>query len=228
MLFLGPGGSGEATPATVAAIPALPTVDLMKATGPIFDAFSYHFYGAVSSRCAAYGADANTTLDAALSEQWLGKTGIVEEFYANLRDRFEPGKPLWLTETAQAACGGDRWASTYLDSFRYLNQLGTLAKRGVQVTMHNTLAASDYALLDTKTYTPRPNYWSAYIWRKLMGTTVLDPGSLTRSNVASLCALPAQSPRRRRTAGAQYQQDLMRNQYKFPSPRSATISRRVN
>jgi hypothetical protein len=149
----------------------------MKATGPVFDAFSYHFYGAASSRCAAYGGDANTTFDAALSERWLGKTGIVEEFYSNLRDRFEPGKPLWLTETAQAACGGDRWASTYIDSFRYLNQLGTLARRGVQTSIHNTLAASDYALIDTKTYTPRPNYWSALLWRNLMGTTVLDPGS---------------------------------------------------
>ena len=177
MLFLGPGGSGEATPATVAAIPALPTVDLMKAAGPVFDAFSYHFYGAASSRCAAYGGDANTTLDAALSERWLGKTGIVEEFYSNLRDRFEPGKPLWLTETAQAACGGDRWASTFLDSFRYLNQLGALAKRGVQVHMHNTLAASDYGLLDENTYQPRPNYWAALLWHKLMGTTVLDPGA---------------------------------------------------
>jgi len=183
MLFLGPGGSGEATPATVAAIPALPTADLIEATGPIFDAFSYHFYGAASSRCAAYGGDANTNLDAALSEKWLGKTGLVEGFYSNLRDRFEPGKPLWLTETAQAACGGDRWASTYLDSFRYLNQLGTLAKRGVQVTMHNTFAASDYALIDTRTYTPRPNYWSAFIWRKLIGTTVLDPGPSPAPNL---------------------------------------------
>jgi hypothetical protein len=42
--------------------------------------------------------------------------------------------------------------------------------------MHNTLAASDYALIDTRTYTPRPNYWAALVWRKLMGTTVLDPG----------------------------------------------------
>jgi heparanase len=176
MLFLGPGGSGEATPGTVAAIPALPTADLMEATGPVFDIFTYHFYGAASSRCAAYGGDANTTLDAALSERWLGKTGLVEKFYSDLRDRFEPGKALWLTETAQAACGGDRWASTYIDSFRYLNQLGTLASRGVQVTMHNTFAASDYALIDTKTYTPRPNYWSALLWHKLMGTTVLDPG----------------------------------------------------
>ena len=54
---------------------------------------------------------------------------------------------MWNTETAQAACGGDRWASTFLDTFRYLNQLGILAKRGVQVHMHNTLASSDYGLL---------------------------------------------------------------------------------
>jgi len=159
-------------------MPALASADLLTATGPVFDAFSYHFYGAVSSRCASYGSNATTTADAALSEEWLGRTGVVEEFYGSLRDRFEPGKPIWLTETAQAACGGDRWASTYLDSFRYLNQLGTLARRGVQVSMHNTLAASDYALIDTSTYTPRPNYWAALIWRKLMGTTVLDPGPL--------------------------------------------------
>lgn len=42
--------------------------------------------------------------------------------------------------------------------------------------MHNTLAASDYGLLDEVTYQPRPDYWAALLWRRLMGTTVLDPG----------------------------------------------------
>jgi len=41
--------------------------------------------------------------------------------------------------------------------------------------MHNTLAASDYGLLDQNTFEPRPNYWATLLWRKLMGTTVLDP-----------------------------------------------------
>ena len=41
--------------------------------------------------------------------------------------------------------------------------------------MHNTLAASDYALLDDHTYAPRPNYWAALLWRRLMGTTVQIP-----------------------------------------------------
>jgi len=176
MIFLGPGAAGEGTLMTPDAMRTLSSASLLTATGPIFDAVSYHSYGAVSSRCAAFGATATTTAEAARSDEWLARPGRIEDFYAGIRDRFEPGKPLWNTETAQAACGGDRWASTFLDSFRYLNQLGTLARRGVQVNMHNTLAASDYGLLDEKSYEPRPNYWAALLWRRLMGITVLDPG----------------------------------------------------
>jgi len=42
------------------------------------------------------------------------------------------------------------------------------------VIMHNTLAASDYGLVDQSTLEPRPNYWATLLWRKLMGTSVLD------------------------------------------------------
>ena len=111
-----------------------------------------------------------------MSEEWLSRTDKVEAFYAALRDKFEPGKPLWITETADAACGGNPWASTFLDTFRYLDQHGRLARKGVQVIAHNTLASSDYGLLDENTLTPRPNYWAALLWRKFMGTAVLDPG----------------------------------------------------
>jgi heparanase len=58
-----------------------------------------------------------------------------------------------------------------------------LSKRGVQAVMHNTLAASDYALVDGTTMVPRPNYWSAVLWRRLMGTTVLDAGPSPAANL---------------------------------------------
>ena len=179
MLVLGPGsvGEGGSLKILIPGLNVMKSEDMLRATGPAFDAFSYHTYGAVSIRCKSMGADATTSPDVALSEDWLGRGGESERFYAGLRDRFEPGKPMWNTETAQAACGGDRWASTFIDSFRYLNQLGDLAKRGVQVHMHNTLAASDYGLLQEHTFEPRPNYWSALLWRRLMGTTVLDAGT---------------------------------------------------
>lgn len=157
--------------------------DLLKATGPVFDVFSYHLYAAVSQRCAKMSSAMQTTAANALSEEWLSRSEKIGAFYAGLRDHFDPGKPLWITETADAACGGNPWASTFLDTFRYLVQHGKLAQESVKVIMHNTLAASDYGLLDEKTFAPRPNYWAALLWRKLMGTTVLDPHMPQTENV---------------------------------------------
>ncbi len=155
----------------------LKSEDLLSASPrPVFDVFSYHFYGAASIRCAAMGAGAQTTAEAALSEDWLSRADRSFALYAGLRDRFEPGKPIWITEIADAACGGNPWAETFLDTFRYLDQHGRLARRGVSVAFHNTLASSEYGLLDQTTFEPRPNYWAALLWRRLMGPNVLDAG----------------------------------------------------
>jgi hypothetical protein len=185
MLILGPGGVGEGIPLAPIGLAGsiIKTEDILKATGPRFDGFSYHSYGATSKRCASMGPASQTTAEAALSEDFLSRSDRIEGFYAGLRDTFEPRKPLWLTETADAACGGNPWASTFLDSFRYLDQLGRMSKQGVQVHMHNTLASSDYGLLDDNTLMPRPNYWAALLWHKFMGTTVLEPGLLTPSSL---------------------------------------------
>ena len=162
IMVLGPGTIGATASAS----------DLLAASGPgSTDALSYHYYGTLSERCSG-----SVSPDSALSEDWLSRADQIMNFYRSLRDKFEPGKPIWLTETADAACGGNRWAASFLDTFRYLDQLGRLAKAGVQIVMHNTLAASDYGLLDEKTLMPRPNYWGALLWRRLMGSIVLDPG----------------------------------------------------
>jgi len=172
-IFLGPGSVGEG-PFAIDMGGMLHTEDLLKATGPVFDIFSYHLYAAASQRCVSIGAKVQTNAAAALSEEWLSRPEEIDEYYASLRNRFEPGKPLWITETADTACGGNPWASTFLDTFRYLIEHASLARRGVKVIMHNTLAASDYGLLDQNTLEPRPNYWASVLWHKLMGTTVLD------------------------------------------------------
>jgi hypothetical protein len=123
------------------------------------------------------GAGVQTTPEAALSEAWLARADTSYDFYVRgLRDRYEQGKPVWITETDDSACGGDPWASTFPDSFRFLDQLARMARQGVKAVFHNTLASSEYGLLDQNTFTPRPNYWAALLWRKLMGSTVLDAG----------------------------------------------------
>jgi heparanase 1 len=180
MLILGPGSVGETTgdwgvTSGYGNAPVLNTSDILATSLPAHvDAFSYHHYGAVSLRCAAQ--DHQTTPEAALSEEWLRRTDETLAYYRGIRNEFEPGRPFWLTETADAACGGNPWANTFLDTFRYLDQLGRLAKQDVKVVAHNTLVASDYGLLNEKTLEPKPNYWGALLWRRLMGTTVLESG----------------------------------------------------
>jgi heparanase len=167
-MTLGPGVAGEGPSAS----------DLLAASGSAVDAISYHYYNTLSERCAG-----TTAPEIAMSEDWLSGTDQALSFFAALRDRLEPGKPIWLTETADAACGGNPWAVTFVDTFRYLDQLGRLARAGVQVVIHNTLAASDYGLLDEATLQPRPKYWGALLWRRLMGATVLDPGTPVQANL---------------------------------------------
>ena len=169
MKIMGTGGSGEGgiTPGGTVS-----TDDIMTASPkPEFDIFSYHFYGGVSKRCLG-----QLSPEYALSDEWLSKTELGLKYYKDARDKYLPDAPIWLTETAEAACGGNPWAATYVDCFRYLEQLGRLAKKNVQVVMHNTLSASEYALLDQQTLNPRPNYWAALLWNKLMGTKVYEAG----------------------------------------------------
>ena len=172
MIVLGPGSVGEGILSGGQGI--LKTDDLLSADPkPSFDVFSYHYYGGVSRRCAPSGPGSLSPNDA-LSPEWLHKTETAFNFYKDLRDKYLAGKPIWLTETADAACGGNPWGATFLDCFRYVEQLGRLARNGVQVVMHNTLAASEYGLLDQDTHEPRPNYWTALLWSRFMGTDVYD------------------------------------------------------
>ena len=184
MAIVGPGSVGEAVlqPRMAAqAAAGLVSTNAMLSTNPPpkYDVFSYHFYGAASIRCASMGAGVQTTPEAALSEAWLARVDTSYDFYVRgLRDRYEPGKRVWITEMADAACGGNPWAATFLDTFRFLDQLGRLAKQGVSVVFHNTLASSEYGLLNQNTFKPRSNYWAALLWRRLMGSAVLDVGPL--------------------------------------------------
>ncbi len=206
---LGPGSVGEG--GLLANYPGIKSEAMLAATGPGVDVFSYHSYNSVSKRCAGAGVTAQQphTPEAALSPDWLARTERDARYYMALRDRFEPGKPIWLTETGETGCGGNPWASTFTDTFRYVEQLGRVARLGVQVVMHNTLSASDYALIDEDTLEPRPSYWAALLWKRLMGTRVLDAGPSpapvwTSSRIAwrerpaalrSLLSTPSEQPR---------------------------------
>jgi heparanase 1 len=179
MLLIGPGSTAEGIPGQSFAtlLKHFVSTDSLMAPEPkpVFDIFSYHYYGAMSMRVMRSGPY-SIKAENALDPEWLQRTNAVADYYIKLRDEYNPGKPVWVTETAEASQGGDPFAATYTDCFRYLYQLGSLAKKGVQVVMHNTLAASEYSIIDQDTHLPKPNYWAALLWAKLMGTKVYEAG----------------------------------------------------
>lgn len=166
--IVGPGAVEDVTPIILKG-PAIPAEDMFKAADGDFDVVSYHFYPKVSERCGSKEGP-----EVALTQEFLSRIETDKDFYEGLRDQYQPDAPMWVTEIAQAACGGDRWASTYRDVIRYVDSNGRLATGDGDAMFHNTLAASDYALLDEDGLVPRPNYWAAVLWHRLMGPAVLD------------------------------------------------------
>ncbi|MDD2243128.1 MAG: hypothetical protein VB024_02180 [Dysgonamonadaceae bacterium] len=181
MLHVGPGTVGEGVPGFMKMLSStmntITTADIMSATPtPHFDVFSYHFYGSASKRVVKEKPLATFKEDA-LTPQWITLTDSAFLFFDDIHNKYTPDAPIWITETAQAAGGGDPWANTYYDVFRYLYQMGSLAQKGVDVIFHNTLVASEYSLIDQDTHIPNPNYWMALLWNRLMGTQVYNASS---------------------------------------------------
>ena len=129
LLVLGPGSVSQPGSSQ---LPGPKSDAMLAAAGPGLDAFSYHFYGGVSKRCAGQGnASGQTTPDAALSEDWLSRTERCPPSRGAPRP-LRTGKTAVADRERETACGGNPWASTFTDTFRYVEQLGRLAKFGVQ------------------------------------------------------------------------------------------------
>ncbi len=150
------------------------THELLTGTKVPLDVFSYHYYNGVSERIAPMMPNAHWPAELAHSDEYLAVAPDCAKDHIPLRDRYAPGKPIWVTESGDAGGGGDTWASTYLDVLRTLNELGSFAAITDGVIFHNTLASSDYGFLEHGSFKPRPNYFAVLLWNRLMGTTVYD------------------------------------------------------
>ena len=142
------------------------------------DVFSYHYYNGVSERGAAMGG--HWPYEAALSEPYLAVAANCARQYVARRDKYVPGGEMWVTESGDAGCGGNTWASTYVDVPRTLNELGEFSTVTNGVIFHNTLASSDYGYLKHGSFLPRPNYFAVLLWNRLMGKTVYASGEEIR------------------------------------------------
>jgi heparanase 1 len=84
-----------------------------------------------------------------------------------------PDVESWMTETAHALYGGEPGISdTFASTLWWLDELGLLAREGVDKVFRQSLVGARYGLLDQDTLVPRPDYWASFLWKKLMGPVV--------------------------------------------------------
>ena len=148
--------------------------DLMNGAQEPLDVYSYHYYNGISERLELVMPAMHWSSDKTLTEEYLKVAPLNCSLNIPYRDKYCPGGEMWVTESGDAGGGGDTWASTYVDVFRTLNELGTFATLTDGVIFHNTLASSDYGFLKHGTFDPRPNYFAVLLWNRIMGTTVYD------------------------------------------------------
>lgn len=174
------GGPGVATLGIPVPIPSLEQVTpeqyMTTEPRPDFDIVTYHFYGAVAERCVPPDSPAGITAEQAITEEWLARPDQQFQRHKALRDKYAPGAPIWLTETGTASCGGTRWQPTFLETFRFLDTHARLAKQGLDAIFTHALISGSNGVIDEKTFMPNADYWAALMWRRLMGTKVLDAG----------------------------------------------------
>ena len=161
------------------------TEDLLGDYNSKMDVFSYHYYNGVSERGAAMGG--HWPYQAILTEQYMGVAAHCARQYAPKRDKYVPGGQMWVTESGDAGCGGNTWASTYADVPRTLNELGEFSTVTEGVIFHNTLASSDYGFLKHGTFEPRPNYFAVKLWNQLMGNICYDSGIANQEGAHVYC-----------------------------------------
>ena len=154
--------------------------DLMNGAQEPLDVYSYHYYNGISDRLEMVMPQMHWAPDKVLTEGYLKVAPTNCVLNMPLRDKYCPGGEMWVTESGDAGGGGDTWASTYVDVFRTLNELGTFATLTDGVIFHNTLASSDYGFLKHGTFDPRPNYFAVLLWNRIMGTTVYNTGEEIR------------------------------------------------
>ena len=71
--------------------------------------------------------NAHWSSELAISDEYLSVAPDCAKSHLPLKNQFVPHGQMWVTESGDAGGGGNTWASTYLDVFRTLNELGSFA-----------------------------------------------------------------------------------------------------
>ncbi|XVE91584.1 hypothetical protein REPUB_Repub01dG0022300 [Reevesia pubescens] len=105
---------------------------------------------------------------------FLSQTAQTFKDVSNFVDLFAPWSGAWVSESGGAYnSGGKDVSRTFADGFWYLDQLGMTSTYNHKVFCRQAFIGGNYALLNTTTFIPNPDYYGALLWHRLMGNNVL-------------------------------------------------------
>ncbi|KAJ4827861.1 hypothetical protein Tsubulata_020343 [Turnera subulata] len=141
----------------------------LEATGPdVVDVVTHHIYN--------LGAGRDPELINRIQDPfYLDEIAQTHRDLSKTVEKFGPWANIWVGEAGGAYNSGGRDVShAFVNAFWYLDQLGMTSTFSHQSFCRQALIGGNYALLNTTTFIPNPDYYGALLWHRLMGTSVLQ------------------------------------------------------
>ncbi|KAH9602626.1 hypothetical protein KSS87_005111 [Heliosperma pusillum] len=141
----------------------------LQESGPyVVDGLTHHIYN------LGEGKDRELILNRVQDPYYLTQTAQTYKDVSKAVDRFGPWSEAWVGEAGGAYNSGAKDVSdTFANGFWYLDQLGMTSTFNHKVFCRQALIGGNYALLNTTTFVPNPDFYGALLWDRLMGNNVL-------------------------------------------------------
>ncbi|KAH9308306.1 hypothetical protein KI387_036217, partial [Taxus chinensis] len=123
------------------------------------------------------GVDPNL-VEKILDPSFLSRVESTFKSLKTILENYGPWSSAWVGESGGAYNSGHNLVTNaFVFSFWYLDQLGMASKFNTKSYCRQSLIGGNYGLLNTTTYVPNPDYYSALLWHRLMGKRVLSISS---------------------------------------------------
>ncbi|KAM7269082.1 hypothetical protein ACFE04_024579 [Oxalis oulophora] len=143
--------------------------EFLQTTGPdVVDGVTHHIYNLEA------GVDPNL-IHKVQDPYYLSQVAETYKNVSRVVEEYAPTAGAWVGESGGAYnSGGKDVSHTFVNGFWYLDQLGMTSTFNHKVFCRQALIGGNYALLNTTTFIPNPDFYGALLWNRLMGTNVLQ------------------------------------------------------